>query len=245
MMNCKLCDKEYPKRMNLARHIVSAHKITTKEYALKFNITEWYGSCKECDREITNTQYQYCWKCYCISPERKTVSKKIVLARGDFNGENNPNYKGGLIEKICICLKQFKVYPARINTAKYCSTSCKKKHSVSKSKITEYKGHKMRSSWEVTLAKYFDSKGYTWKYEPESFGTSVGFYTPDFWVEELQSYFEVEGFFRDKESKIKFEEFSISNTVVLADLNYFKSLGFERIKYGPNKGQLWQPADQL
>jgi len=195
-------------------------------------------------QNIKKKKCPYCNSCYQKSPERKNVSRKIVLSRPSFFGEDNPHYKGGLVEKTCLCSKTFSVYPVRKDTAKYCSTQCKKKYSISKTKITEYNGILFRSTWEVSLAKYFDSKGYNWKYEPEAFKTSVGFYTPDFWVSELNCYFEVKGYFRDKESKIKFEEFSRVYGIVLADIEYFKSLGFERIKSGTNKGQLWQPMDR-
>jgi hypothetical protein len=185
-----------------------------------------------------NKKYPYCHDCYQKSPERTATAKKIAKVRVDFSGENNPHYRGGKIKLTCPCGDDFDVYPARKDTAKYCSRKCKKKYSVSISKHEEYKGIKFRSSWEVSLAQYFDSLNYDWKYEPEAFETSVGFYTPDFWVEELQCYFEVKGFFRDENSKTKFKEFSETHKTVLADLKYLKSLGFSRIKSGPKKGQL-------
>lgn len=169
------------------------------------------------------------------------VSKQIVKNRPSYDGKNNPNFRGKT-EIVCICGNKFhrRISPSQVGTGthQYCSIECKKKYSVSKMKIIEYKEILFRSSWEVSLAKYFDEKEYSWKYEPEAFKTSMGFYTPDFWVEELKSYFEVKGYFRDKESKQKFEEFSNIKPIILADLKYFQSLGFERIKSGPHKGQL-------
>ena len=194
--------------------------------------------CKSCKKTIgLRNKYDYCRTCYNKSPEIKIVSRKIINNRPNFNGKNNPHYKGGLIKKICLCGKGFEVFPVRKDTAKYCSTKCKKKYSVSKQLQIAYKDIKFRSSWEVAMAKYLDHMGYNWDYEPEAFETSVGFYIPDFWVKELNIYIEVKGFFRD-DSKIKFEEFSTTHPAVLANLEYFKSLGFERVKSGPLKGQL-------
>ncbi len=198
--------------------------------------------CKSCHAQIGwHNKYDYCWPCYCKSPERKDVANKTVKKRPNYDGENNPHYRGGLIKLICPCSVIFEVYPARKNTAKYCSTKCKKRHSISKTKIFEYKGIKLRSSWELAFAQYLDSKNYNWKHEPETFQTSHGFYTPDFWVEELKSYVEVKGYFR-KDAKDKFDEFSKTHPIILADKEYLLSLGFIRIKSGPQKGQLCQPA---
>lgn len=195
-------------------------------------------------KEFNKRKYRYCIGCYMKSPEKAKSAEEAAKNRPSYNGENNPNYRGKT-EILCACGNKFhkRISPSQIGTSvhKYCSMECKKKYSVSISKILEYKTHKMRSSWEVSLAKYFDSKGYSWKYEPESFKTSIGFYTPDFWVEELQSYVEVKGYFRDKDAKTKFEEFSKNNAIILANKEYFLSLGFIGIKSGPLKGQFICP----
>lgn len=44
-------------------------------------------------------------------------------------GENNPNWKGGLVEITCVhCSSVFIVKPARAEKAKYCSIQCCNKH---------------------------------------------------------------------------------------------------------------------
>lgn len=200
--------------------------------------------CKYCNISIgRSNKYDYCRVCYNKSPEMKAVSVKIVNNRRNFSGENNPHYRGGLIQKKCPCGINFDVFPARTDTAKYCSRECKKKYSISISKIYEYRGHKMRSSWELAFAQYLDNMGYIWQHEPETFHTSYGFYTPDFWVEDLNSYVEVKGFFR-KDAKHKFDEFSQKHPIILADKEYLLSLGFIRIKSGPRKNQLCPPILQ-
>ncbi len=54
-------------------------------------------------------------------------------------------------------------------------------------------------TWELAVAKWFDCNGYNWKRNTKRFsyinlkGTQ-SYYTPDFWVDELQSYVEVKGY---------------------------------------------------
>lgn len=44
----------------------------------------------------------------------------------DYNGDKNPNYKGGLVNIECtVCKKTKLVIPALIKTTKYCSMKCK------------------------------------------------------------------------------------------------------------------------
>lgn len=191
------------------------------------------GSAKE-------KKYQLCRDCY-VKSEFKVESGKKARIKNPVNGKNNPNYKGKT-EFKCLCGDIFlrRVSPSQegVRYYIYCSTKCKKKYSISKAKYFEYKNMKLRSSWELAFAQYLDSNNYSWRYEPEAFETSYGFYTPDFWVDELNCYFEVKGYFRDEIAKGKFEEFSKTYNTVLADLDYFKSIGFQRVKSGPKKGQL-------
>lgn len=204
-------------------------------------------NCLGCGLHITEripdferSKHLYCFDCFSKSPEKSASMTMNAKNRRSYAGEENPNFKG-FVKKMCVCGNNFEVTPARKNTAKYCSLECKNKYSVSISKCVEYKGIKMRSSWEISYAQYLDIKGYIWKYEPESFKMLHGFYTPDFWVEELNSYVEVKGYFRDQISRDKFEEFSKSYPVILADKEYLLSLGFIRIKSGPQKNQLLWP----
>ncbi len=218
------------------------HDINIMTYKLKFGIIRSDQLiCKKCKigLKFLNT-YNMCNNCYQDSDDRKSAAKKCVENRPNYDGKNNPHYKGGPIRLECLCGSSFEVFLARKNTAKYCSRKCKKKYSISISKTYKYKGFNMRSSWEIAFAQYLDSKGYDWNHEPEAFETSYGFYTPDFWVKELNSYVEVKGFFR-KDAKQKFDEFKQTHNIVLANKEYFESLGFIRIKSGPKKGQFICP----
>lgn len=242
MFDCKLCGKKYDNKSSLSSHIAKGHNVKVVDYNLQFGIIKKEDlNCKKCNADITPNTYGMCDYCYQNSDERRTVSKKIVKNRPSYDGENNPNFRGKT-RFACACGEDFyrRMSPSQEGRGfhKYCSTKCKKKYSISISKCENYKGIKFRSSWEITLAQYFDSMNYDWKYEPEAFETSVGFYTPDFWVEELQCYFEVKGYFRDENSKTKFLEFSEKYLIVLANLEYLKSLDFSKIKSGPKKGGL-------
>lgn len=51
----------------------------------------------------------------------------------------------------------------------------------------------MRSSWEVAFAKYLDSLGFRWQYEPVSFDLGNTSYTPDFYLQDFKLYVEIKG----------------------------------------------------
>lgn len=66
-------------------------------------------------------------------------------------------------------------------------------------------------SWELATARYFDNMGYNWKRNKKRFSYIrpdglKGFYTPDFYVEELSSYIEVKGYETDLD-KAKWRQF--------------------------------------
>jgi hypothetical protein len=60
------------------------------------------------------------------------------------------------------------------------------------SKGLRYKGVWMRSSWEVTTARWLDSMGVEWFYEPKRFELPDGKgYIPDFYIPAWNRYYEV------------------------------------------------------
>src|SRR5262252_831572 len=85
----------------------------------------------------------------------------------------------------------------------------------------------MRSSWEVAFAERLSALGYTWVYERQTFSLGDCNYTPDFYVKELDSYFEVKGWLRaDAEEKItKFKVQYPQYKLVLADKKYLLEFG--------------------
>jgi hypothetical protein len=98
---------------------------------------------------------------------------------------------------------------------------------VSRSKGYAYDGPRgliqMHSSWEVKVARLFDSLRLTWTYEPELFRTSEGGYVPDFWVVEAQCYVEVKGYensYVTRKLDAFAREFSQHELVVARDIGF-------------------------
>jgi hypothetical protein len=63
-----------------------------------------------------------------------------------------------------------------------------------------YKSIKLRSSYEVVLAKGFDALGIAWIYEPQRFDLGECTYLPDFYLPDLGVYWEAKGWL-DPESR--------------------------------------------
>lgn len=59
----------------------------------------------------------------------------------------------------------------------------------------DYRGTWMRSTTETRFARWLESRDYRWVYEPETFvdRSSGTQYTPDFYVPDLDAFFEVKG----------------------------------------------------
>lgn len=58
---------------------------------------------------------------------------------------------------------------------------------------TRYAGHRFRSRLEARWAVFFDALGVEWRYEPEGFETSAGWYLPDFYFPEYGRWVEIKG----------------------------------------------------
>lgn len=212
---CRLCGRESKTNHGLSQHVRFAHKIPILDYKIIVGeITKEQLRCEDCKKYIglyKKRTYQKCNDCYQKSDTRKIVSQKILKNRPNFDGENNPNFRGHKTFK-CLCGNDFtrRISPCQIGTRfhSYCSTECKKKYSKTISSKTQYKDIKFRSSYEVVLARFLDIFDYKWVYEPEAFKTPYGFYTPDFHLDFMDCYIEVKGFFRDENSRLKYEWFN-------------------------------------
>lgn len=55
-----------------------------------------------------------------------------------------------------------------------------------------------RSGWEVAYAEWLDRQGIRFQYEPETFNTPHGKYTPDFYLPDYDEWVEVKGFKSDR-----------------------------------------------
>ncbi len=72
---------------------------------------------------------------------------------------------------------------------------------------TVYKGYRFRSRLEARWAVFFDACGVKWEYEPEGFELEDGtWYLPDFYLPEIDTFFECKGVMSDKDAH-KIEEF--------------------------------------
>lgn len=225
MFNCKICKNFKSKtRHGLSQHIRLTHKISASDY--KVNYEGKIIFCVNCGKpKKHNSTYNYCFKCYQLSNERKKVSLKIVSNRRSFNGEKNPNYKG-LILKKCLCGKEFKVTPALKNTAKYCSANCKYRFCSSATKVTIYKEIRFKSRWEAAFAKWCDQQNLTWDYEKIQIRVNDKWYIPDFFIKEWNCFAEVKGFWRT-DAKEKFNLASKNHKIKLIDKNWFLANGFQ------------------
>jgi nucleoside 2-deoxyribosyltransferase len=57
---------------------------------------------------------------------------------------------------------------------------------------TQWKGYRFRSRLEARWAVFFDRMGWRWEYEPQGFDLSnFGRYLPDFYVHEIDTWFEI------------------------------------------------------
>lgn len=66
---------------------------------------------------------------------------------------------------------------------------------------TVYKGYRFRSRLEARWAVFFDALGVKWEYEKEGYDLGeAGWYLPDFWLPELQCWFEVKGEMNDEDA---------------------------------------------
>ena len=75
--------------------------------------------------------------------------------------------------------------------------SCFMRYVDSKGRLTRF-----RSTWEAAFAKYLDDKNLQWAYEAHAWLLSDGSaYIPDFWVPQLDAYFEVKGWTSEESAR--------------------------------------------
>lgn len=69
---------------------------------------------------------------------------------------------------------------------------------------THYKGYRFRSRLEARWAVFFDALQVKWEYEKEGFDLDeAGWYLPDFWLPELETWVEVKGKDPSEAEKLK------------------------------------------
>ena len=101
-----------------------------------------------------------------------------------------------------------------------------KNNVIGRVKNIDYKGTKLKGSWELLFAQWLDKNNIAWKHEVKGFeyewnGTRL--YYPDFYLPELDVYVEIKGYETERD-RIKWK--AVSNLIVV------KKKGIEEIKKG-------------
>ena len=99
-----------------------------------------------------------------------------------------------------------------------------KNNVVGRVKNITYKGVKLKGSWELLVAKWFDENNIKWEHETKSFDyewNGKRKYYPDFYLPDFDIYIEVKGYETERD-RIKW--LSIPNLIV------FKSDEIKKIK---------------
>lgn len=60
---------------------------------------------------------------------------------------------------------------------------------------------KLRSTWELAVARWLDRMGIPWEYEPRRFQLADRTYTPDFWLPTLGVFWEVKGWLHERHAE--------------------------------------------
>jgi hypothetical protein len=92
----------------------------------------------------------------------------------------------------------------------------------------QYAGVTFRSSWEARLAQVFDRDGIKWEYERHRFDLGVCTYLPDFYLPEIDAYWEVKGWLNEaSQNKHRlFRELHPDKTLVVATQPLLKLMRF-------------------
>jgi len=193
-------------------------------------------TCKQ-DKETAKSKFMkkkhiHCHDCYQKSEERQVVAQKNLQNRKPIpTGSDSVHWTGERWkEKTCACGMVFQAEKrygeAHKEYAVYCSKDCMSKYQPPvHPKPINYMGNKLKSSWEHAFAKYLVKLGYVWLYEPDRFETPYGYYTPDFYLPELDIYVEVKGRWRE-DAKLKYDYFKKFSTIILADKDWLLKQGF-------------------
>jgi len=81
---------------------------------------------------------------------------------------------------------------------------------------TVYSGCKFRSRLEARWAVFFNFLGINWEYEPEGYSLEkVGGYLPDFWLPEMECFFEVKGPAPTEYDVLKAKQLSIESGYIV------------------------------
>ncbi len=187
MINCLSCHKEYDTYLSKERK--KKHRWNCKSCAIK--------------KEWKNIDYLEIHKLTLKASANLDKNKK----RSSITSKNNwanPSIR----EKMTNGSRN------RKEAAKKGKETLKKNLLLGKTKIKILHGKwqnieniRMRSTYELRFATFLKSKNLNFQYEPKPFELKSGaLYTPDFWIESLNLFVEVKGWWRD-DAKEKFYSF--------------------------------------
>ncbi len=110
--------------------------------------------------------------------------------------------------------------------------------SFAKRRTFKYNGINFQGSWEVEFAKYLDNKNKKWRKPKESFSYLFNGkekrYTPDFYIEDEQCYYEIKGYVTEKDIA-KWEQFPLRLKIItgedLLKLNLISDYRKQNLKF--------------
>jgi hypothetical protein len=163
---------------------------------------------KICDAELRRTRVhricKYCGKDFIVKPSRRHKYCSVTCSG---KGRSFP------VEKVCeVCGVKFLTVPSDQKNRRFCSKKCTniaqsnglvRIHSYGNYGYRKDLGVTFRSSLEANYARLLNFWEKKWKYEPKSFSTPMGNYTPDFYLPEEDFYVELRGHPRRSLEKAK------------------------------------------
>lgn len=187
---CPNCQKLLYTRWDA--HVIKCNKV--KKVTKNIKISKSYIDCKYCNIKFKRKRpsHKFCTsECYIkwrsLNPIHRTIAEKTNLRHHIM-----ARYENGWLPKSGRCRK-----------IKY--------YSPIAGNIT------VDGTWELLCAKYFDFMKWNWKRNKKRFkylnlDNKISYYTPDFYVEELDSFIEVKGYETDLD-RCKWSQFSERLTV--------------------------------
>lgn len=218
----ELCDK-YNISIGTHTKIVDEFKLEQRSPRLENELTEI--QLKSLEKDITDGMYithlAEKYNVYASKITRYAKDNDLLLTNG--NDERRFNYDESEIVRLFDEGLLIKEIADKLNIEYYKVQFVLNQHGKSRSesevyemmldrgsfgggykgKRYPYKGYKMRSKWEVNVAKYLDKHNYNWEYEIKTFKLGDFRYTPDFFILDekgnIDFIIEVKGWVKEKD----------------------------------------------
>jgi hypothetical protein len=185
-MECSFCKKICKNGNSLRNHERLCNKNPNKQIIVS-NFIVYHKKIKEGNIKGSN-QYIKAKKLGLPKPII-TEETKLKLSKTSKGRKYDDEYK----KRHSISMKKaVQKYPG----------SYTKNNVVGRVKNIEYKGVKLKGSWELIFVKWLDDNGIQWEHETKSFQyewNGIRTYYPDFYLTDLDLYVEVKGFERERD----------------------------------------------